>query len=118
MNHSIVFHSRQCELFDLRGNRGREKHTLSILWHFLSDGLDLIREAQLEETISLIVNDHLHLGQSQASLVDAVHQTTRRCDDHIRVQQEPLKLILHIVPTNDQTMCQICVLRKLLEVLS
>ena len=117
LDHSIVFHSWKRELFDLRRNSGGKKHALPIGGHFLSDGLNLICETQLEETISLIVDDHLDLGQSQPSLVNAVHQTAGCRDNHIRVQQEPFKLIFHIVATDDQTVSQICILRQLLEVL-
>ena len=102
----------------MRGDCCREEHTLPIGWHLVRDGLDLIGETELEQAISLIVDDHLDLGEGEARLVHAVHETTRCRDDHIRVEQQSLKLILHVVATDDEAVRQIGVFRQLLEVCS
>ena len=85
--------------------------------HAFSDRLDLISEPKLKQSIRLIVDDHLHLGQGETRLVNTVHQATRCGYNHIRIEQESFELVFHVVTADDQAVSQIRVLGQLLEVL-
>jgi len=101
----------------LGGDRRGKEHALPIGWHPFRDSFDLVSEAELEQTISFVINNHLNLAELKASLVHAVHETTWCCDDDIRIQQESLELVLHVATTHDKTVRKIRILRQLLEVL-
>ena len=39
-----------------------------------------------------------------------MHESSGRRDNNIRVEQQPLKLILHIISSCDQHQCKVCIL--------
>ena len=94
----------------MRGDCRGKEHALPIGWHALSDRLDLISETKLKQAIRLIVDDHLHLGQSETRLVNTVHQATRCGNNHIRIEQESFELVFHVVAADYQAVSQIRVL--------
>ena len=116
MDHSVLFHTRQRELFDLRGDSRGKHHTLPVGRHAFSDRLDLISEPKLKQSIRLIVDDHLHLGQGEARLVNTVHQTARRGDNDVWIEQQSFELVFHVVAADYQAVRQVRVLGQLLEV--
>ena len=116
MHHTVVCHACEGELSHLRADRGREEQTLTVRRHLLRDGLDLISKAKLEESISLVEDNHLHLRELEACLGDAMHETTRGRNDNIWIEKESFELIFHVVSTDNETVRQVSVLRHLLEV--
>ena len=76
---------------------------MAVSGHALSDGLDLISEAKLKESVSFVIHDNLGLGKLQARLVDAVLETTWSRNNDIWIEQESFELIFHVVATDDET---------------
>ena len=64
--------------------------------------MDLFGKTELKNTVSLIINDQLHLRELQVCLLYAVHQPSWGGDDDIRVQEQPLELVFHIVSSRDE----------------
>lgn len=116
LNHLVIFDATQGEVLHTVGDCRREEQALAILRHFLRNLIQLLREAHLEEAVSLVINDELDLGQLQVGLLDAMHETARRRNNDVWVEQQPLELVLHVITTSDEHKGEVGLLRDRLEV--
>ena len=89
---------------------------MTLLGHSLRDGMELLSETELKNTICLIIYNHLNLRKMEVCLLNTMHESTWGSNNDIRVKQKSLELILHVVTTSDQDESQIRVFSYVSEI--
>ena len=59
--------------------------------------MELFSEAKFKDSISFVIYNNLHLAKLQICFLKTMHQPPWSCNDHIRVEQQSLELVLHVI---------------------
>ena len=76
-------HVAACEVDDLSGHRGREKHGLTDCRSLRHQALDVGQEAHIEHLVGFVEHEYAHLREVEVALLGEVDEATRGSDHHL-----------------------------------